>query len=236
VSERLTIDMRRSSRAETVTKNIESRIAAEDLPPGHRLGTKQTLRREYDVAVATFNEAVRLLSANGTVEVRPGVKGGLFVASQTPLVRLGRKMLELSGESVPVADCLVVRDALDPLVILEATRHRNASDVRQLRKIVRQMAAPELPMDEYLRINWSLHRRIVEITPNHILRHTYLSLLDFVEDRLRGVTATESGLVLADGPDIHHGVVEAIASGDMELAERAAHAHSALIANRQNST
>jgi len=233
VSDEMVVDMRRSSRAETVANGIESRITAQGLLPGHRLGTKDVLRREFDVAVATFNEAVRLLNARGTIEVRPGVKGGLFVASPTPLVRLGRKMLELSGESVSVADCLVVRDTLDPLVILEATRHRTAADVRELRKIVRQMSAPDVAMDQYLHVNWSLHRRMVEITPNQVLRHTYLSLLDFVQSRLQGVTATQPALVLADGPEVHSELVEAIASGDVGRAERAGHTHSLLTASRR---
>jgi DNA-binding FadR family transcriptional regulator len=227
------LDMRRSSRADAVAKGIEARIAGQRLQPGHRLGTKETLRREFDVAVATFNEAVRLLNARGTIEVRPGAKGGIFVAAPTPLVRLGRKMLELSGESVSVADCLVMRDALDPLVVADATRHRTSTDVRELRKVVQQMARADLPMDQYLRINWALHRRMVEITPNQVLRHTYLSLLDFVESRLEGVAADQPAFGLGDGPRIHRELVEAIASADVDRASRAAHAHSLLTASQR---
>ncbi|MGW3614707.1 FadR/GntR family transcriptional regulator [Micromonospora sp. NPDC005163] len=225
------IEIPRSSRADAVANSIEEQIATQGLPPGHRLGTKESLRREYDVAVATFNEAVRLLSARGTVAVRPGVNGGIFVASPTALVRLGRKMLELSGESVSVADCLMMRDALDPLVVREATRHRNAQDVRELRKIVRQMTAVDLAIAEYLRINWALHRRMAEITPNQILRHTYLSLLAFVESRLQGVTADEPARGSTDGPQVHEELVEAIASGDVERADRAASRHTTLTAS-----
>src|SRR4051812_41901484 len=118
--DRAATELPRLSRAEAVAKRIEARIAEDALPSGHRLGTRESLRREFDVAVATFNEAVRLLTARGTVSVRPGVKGGLFVASPPALVRLGRKMLELSGDSVSVSDCLVVRDALEPLLAQEA--------------------------------------------------------------------------------------------------------------------
>jgi len=234
VIEDLLADVRRTSRAEAVAKSIEARIAAQDLQAGHRLGTKQSLRREFDVAVATFNEAVRLLSVRGTISIRPGVNGGLFVASPTALVRLGRKMLELSGESVTVADCLIVRDSLDPLIVEEATRHRTTSDVRDLRKIVQQMTAPGLSVVDYLKINWSLHKRMVEITPNQILRHTYLSLLEFVESRLRGVAPDVLSPGLADGPEVHRELIEAIASADFVRAARAAGAHKSLTANRRN--
>ncbi|MGP4029394.1 hypothetical protein [Actinomadura sp. 3N407] len=56
-------ELPRSSLAEAVAKRIEARIAEDALPNGHRLGTRDSLRREFDVAAATLNEAVRLLAA-----------------------------------------------------------------------------------------------------------------------------------------------------------------------------
>jgi DNA-binding FadR family transcriptional regulator len=222
------IDLRRKSRAEAVADVIEARISKQRLLSGHRLGTKESLRAEFDVAVASFNEAVRLLSARGVITVRPGVKGGIFVAPQTVFVRFGRKMLELTGESVSVADCLVVREALDPLVVRDATLHRSPKDVRDLRGIVEKMAVPDLPVAEYLRINWALHRRMAAITSNEILRHTYVSLLDFVESHVHGVTAADSMMDNGDGPRVHRELVEAIASEDLERANRATQAHTEL--------
>ncbi|MGD9987267.1 FadR/GntR family transcriptional regulator [Pseudonocardia sp.] len=224
----------RTSRAEHIASAIERRIADEQLASGHRLGTKQTLCQEYDAAPATLTEAIRLLSARGTVTMRPGPNGGVFVASPTALVRLGRKMLELSGDSVTVADCLTVRDQLDPLVILEATRYRNSRDVEELRELARAMAAEDLAWGKYLRINWALHRRMVEITPNQVLRHTYLSMLEYVESRLQGVTPIEPGPEVSTrlGAQVHVELVDAIASEDLGRATAAAAAHTQLTANR----
>jgi GntR family transcriptional repressor for pyruvate dehydrogenase complex len=42
------------------------------------------------VAPATLTEAVRLLQERGLVTVRPGPKGGIFVARPDPFARLGR--------------------------------------------------------------------------------------------------------------------------------------------------
>ncbi|GAA1871318.1 FadR/GntR family transcriptional regulator [Actinomadura bangladeshensis] len=226
-------DLPRPSRAETVAKRIEARIAEDALPNGHRLGTRDSLRREFDVAAATFNEAVRLLTARGTVSVRPGVKGGIFVATPPPLVRLGRKMLELSGDSVPVSDCLVMRDALEPLLAREAMRHRTEADIADLRRLAGEMAAAEAESGVgYLAANWALHRRLAEITPNKILQHTYVSLLEFVETRLRGVTSDEPAARHVDGPAVHRELVEAIAAGDPGRLDAAAAAHSRLTAAR----
>ncbi|MFB4311264.1 FadR/GntR family transcriptional regulator [Actinomadura sp. GTD37] len=231
-------DLPRLSLAETVAKRIEARIAEDALPNGHRLGTRDSLRREFDVAAATFNEAVRLLSARGTVSVRPGVKGGVFVATPPPLVRLGRKMLELSGDSVPVSDCLVMRDALEPLLAREAMRHRTEADITDLRRLAGEMAvaADAEGGVGYLAANWALHRRIADITPNKVLQHTYVSLLEFVENRLRGVTPDEPATRYADGPAVHRELVEAIAGDDPERLDAAVEAHSRLTAARGGAT
>ncbi|UED87887.1 FadR/GntR family transcriptional regulator [Streptomyces profundus] len=235
-TEEATDELRRSSRAEAVAKRIEARIAEQSLASGHRLGTKENLRREFDVAAATFNESVRLLVSRGTISVRPGVKGGLFVASPPALVRLGRKMLELSGDSVSVSDCLVVRDTLEPLVAQEAMRHRTEADLADLRRLAEAMAAEGLSAAGYLTANWALHLRIAEITPNQILRHTYVSLLEFVESRLRGVTADEPACGNPAGPAVHRELVEAIAAGDAARLEAAQNAHTALTVARREAT
>lgn len=234
-------ELRQVSRAEAVAKRIEARIAQQELPSGHRLGTKQSLRREFDVAVATFNESVRLLLSRGTISVRPGVKGGVFVASPPALVRLGRKMLELSGDSVSVPDCLTVRDALEPLVAREAMRYRTAADVAELRGLADALASRELDTAGCLAASWALHRRIAEITPNQILRHTYVSLLEFVQSRLKDITAEASAEAATDtpagspaaGPEIHRELVEAIAEDDADRLARALDAHAALTATHR---
>lgn len=217
------------SRAVSVAQNIEQRILNEGLSAGHRLGTKQSLRREYDVAVATLNEALRLLGDRGLITVRPGVKGGIFVATPPALVRLGRKMLELSGDAVSVTDCLVVRDTLEPLVLREAARFASAADIEHLRAAVDQMLQPDLAADAYMRVNWKLHRDLAAITPNQVLRHMYQSLLEFVESRLQRVAVGERPLDTHTGALIHKQLVDAIASRDETRLTRAIAAHDALL-------
>lgn len=231
-TEDLMAEHRNVSRADTVVRRLETRITELGLPAGHRLGTKDDLRREYNVAAATFNEAVRLLSSRGTIEVRPGIGGGLFVASPTAFVRLGRKMLELSGEPVSVADSLLIRDALEPLVIKDATRYATRRDVGALRTVMTQMDVADLDASQYLKINWELHRRMVEISPNLVLRHMYLGLMDFVSHRVHGVTAVAS---LADriGITVHHRIVDVVESGDLLLVDDVIQAHAELTANHR---
>lgn len=232
MSKRELVTRSSSSRADDVARDIEQMIRNEGLVNGHRLGTKESLRDRYDVAVATFNEAIRLLSARRVITIRPGVRGGIFVASPPPLVRLGQKMLELSGDSVSVTDCLIVREALEPLITQDATRFRNTVDIEELRVLAEVMFAPGLSVEAYLRANWALHKRIAGVTTNEILKHTYLSLLEFVESRLEGVVAPDPAMDIGLGARVHRELVEAIASGEADRAATALEAHAALTSSR----
>ena len=60
----------RVSRAELVARELEREII-EEREPAERLGTKDDLRRRFGVAVATVNEAVRLLEMRGMIEAAP---------------------------------------------------------------------------------------------------------------------------------------------------------------------
>jgi DNA-binding FadR family transcriptional regulator len=112
-------------------------------------------------------------------------------------------------------------------------RHRTEADIADLRRLAGEMAAAEAESGVgYLAANWALHRRIAEITPNKILQHTYVSLLEFVETRLRGVTSDEPTTRHVDGPAVHRELVEAIAAGDPDRLDAAAAAHSRLTAAR----
>lgn len=228
MTDQLLGELRGGSRAESVARLIEQRIAKEGLVAGDSLGTKAKNREEYGVAVATLNEAVRLLSDRGVIYARPGVKGGIFVASRPVLVRLGRKMLELSGDSVSVADCLAMRNALEPLVIEEAARFVNAEGMAGFRGIAGRMELPGVEAEEYMRLNWELHLAMADVTPNQVLRHTYHSLLEFVQSRVQRVATDQEEVDVVRGAGVHRDLVEAIAGGDTDELARAVAAHSAL--------
>ena len=157
--------------------------------PGTRLGTKDELRVLCGVSVGTFNEALRLVQARGLVTVRAGRVGGLFASRQSPIVRLGNSVLAIDDDATSVADAVRIRDALEPLLVADATRHRSADDGEDLRQCLARMRAAADALDgiEFIHANWALHARIAEISPSAMLRSFYLSLLEMIESHTLAV-------------------------------------------------
>jgi GntR family transcriptional repressor for pyruvate dehydrogenase complex len=225
------LDDSRVSRAEALARWLEAEILSSAVRPGDRLGTKDELKERFGVAVGTLNEAIRLLQARGLVDVRPGPRGGVFAREPSPFVRLGHQVLALKHQGVQAADCLQVRDALDPAVVADAVRHRTAADAAELRGRLARMREARGDPTAFQRANWDLHRRIAEISPNSILRNLYTSMLDVVSSELATVIPdADFGARTDELLSLHHELVDAIAAGDRQRAARAAERHGMLTA------
>ncbi len=219
-----------SSRAATLADEIEATIVAGHIPNGERLGTKDDLRRRYDVAYGTLNETLRILQQRGYVTSRTGPGGGLFATIPTSSDRL-RHLLAAFPEPGTLQDCAVVRHALEEAVTSDATRSRKRTDIADLRKILKRMEEATDDPAAYLHENWQLHRRIADCCSNRVLANLYITLLDanepgpgvVVVDRHRSAHDTDNFVA-------HTELIEAIASGSVERARAAVAAHEAFFA------
>jgi len=212
----------RVSRAELVARELEREII-DEREPGERLGTKDDLRRRFGVAVATVNEAVRLLEMRGMIEARPGPGGGVFVARPAARIAMSHIVLGFKSGSTSYEECLEVRDALEPLIESHAARYHRASDIRDLNKIVKAMQAAVDDPAAFFKCNWALHRRIAQLCRNGPLRSMYLALIDFLE-----MSIDHAEFSRFDGPAmvaVHRDLVKAIDAGEGPQLDAAIEAH-----------
>ena len=198
---------------------------AESAQPGDRIGSKEELRAQCSVSVGTFNEAVRIAQSRGVVTVRPGPGGGVFVATQSPMVRLGNSVLALDANQTPVAEAVRIRDALDPLLIDDALWHASPADIAEMREILADMAIAVDQQDpiRFVHANWSLHARIAAVSPNPMLRSLYVNLLDQIETHTLAVLpANDQPLpeYIAERHALHTAIVEALDARDRDQALR----------------
>jgi DNA-binding FadR family transcriptional regulator len=214
----------RVSRAEVLARRLEQEIVDAGITAGSRLGTKEDLRLRFGVAIATVNEALRLLETRGMIEARPGPGGGVFVAAPSSRVRLNHLVLGFKVDDAPFSDCLAVRNALEPLVCREAAKRCRARDATALRGFIDRLEQQVDDPAAFLKVNWALHRRLAKIGGNAPLETLYLTLMDYVEDGLQGVAADVS----FDGQEnlaVHRELVEAIIGRDPKRLEKAIERH-----------
>jgi DNA-binding FadR family transcriptional regulator len=214
----------RISLGEAIARELEHEITSGELEPGERLGTKEDLRARFGVALATINEAIRLLEMRGMLTARPGPGGGVFVSEASTRARTNHFVMGYKWNEAAIADHHAVRNALEALVCREAARYRRESDVRAFVRMVEAMEQHE-PKDPLtvLRQTWALHRRIAKTLRNQPLRSIYLTMLDVLEDAVASVDEVNFD------PDghiaVHRELVAAIAEGPGERLDEALRRH-----------
>lgn len=185
------------------------------------------LRQQSGYGRATIGETVRLLSERGTVDVRPGRGGGLFVASLNPVARLRRTLLAVPQGGSTVSDAIAVREALEELIALDAARHRTPDDMADLLVCMSAMTGTRDDWGAFMTANWILHERIAGITPNHLATGVYVGTIRCVVELSVHAEPAEGTTTdyLDERIAIHAQLVDAIVSGDVEATLKAVEAH-----------
>lgn len=212
----------RVSRAQLVAQELERDIA-DELAAGDRLGTKEDLRQRFGVAVATINEAVRLLETRGLIEARPGPGGGVFVSGPGARLAMAHAVLGFASETSTYEECLELRDALEPLVDRYAARYHRAADIRALNKVLDQMGRCTEDPPGFFDANWVLHRRIAKLCGNVPVRGIYLTMIDFLQETVDHAQFPEfDGVAMLA---VHRDLVAAIDAGEGPQLDAAVAAH-----------
>lgn len=220
------------TRAEALAADIESRITEQGLRPGDAIGTIESLREETGFARSTVGEAIRLLTDRGSLEIRPGRGGGLFVANPNPVVRLRHTLLTVKAMPTTVEDAIAVREALEMLIDTDAARHRDAADIKALKQGLRALKKAATDTDSFMRANWALHERIAEISRNHMAKAVYVTMTRCIADLSTHADPDReepTGDYLGHRVAVHEELVAAIIDGDIPRTEAAVERHRGLL-------
>ena len=186
------------------------------------------LRAQTGYGRATIGETARLLAERGSVQVRPGRGGGLFVAETSPTVRLRQTLLTVPHDATTVVHAIAVRDALEELIALDAAIYRTEDDVKDLERHLDELRQAGTDLESFLRANWALHERIATITPNDLARAMYVGVLRCVAEmtvRADRDDPSSGGAYLINRLQVHEDLVAAIVAGDARSVKKTIAAH-----------
>ena len=224
------------TRAQLLASEIEAQILDREYKPGELIGTIDALKARTGFARATVAEAVRLLTDRGLAEIRPGRSGGLFATAAGPMVRIRHTLLAVTDAPASVTEAVAVREALEVLIDVDAAKHRTASDIADIKKLLAKLTtAATSGRTAFLLANWDLHERIALISPNQTGSALYLSMTRFVREHAVAATHDEDVESAAEWLHvrlvIHEELVAAIIAGDVPRVMLAITAHAGLNAS-----
>jgi GntR family transcriptional repressor for pyruvate dehydrogenase complex len=196
------------TKAAALASQIRRTILVQGLRPGDQLPSEAELIAEHGISRPTVREAIRILDAEGFVEVRIGRNGGLRVAEPKPEALGEWLATQLAMRATTVRSLLEFRVVVEPVAAGLAAERATADQIRMLRDSVHSPSAEE---------ELDFHLFIADATQNELLRvllravHTGLR-----EHRIYQAPATDADA--AAGRRAHSRLFDAIADRDSELA------------------
>ena len=216
------------SRAEQLADTLAAHISRQGLRPGDRVGTLDEIRAEVGFARSTVSEAVRLLRERGVLEIRPGRSGGLFVADETPVIRMRHTLLTARASTGSVREAIELREALEEPVAVSAAGNCTDADARELRHAVTRMHECGTDYNLFMQRNWSLHERVAQLCTNSMMGAVYTSCLGYLSrSAARYGDADEVADYIRERARVHRDLVEAVIAGDARAIRQAVAEHDA---------
>lgn len=119
---------------QAVADHLRKLIHRGEVSPGERLPAERELAEQLGVARISLREAIKLLRADGYVEVRRGASGGTYVTElQRPAEAWRARMRAQVGE---IDDILDLRIALETETAVLAARRHSDADLETLQRSI----------------------------------------------------------------------------------------------------
>jgi len=215
---------------EYVAEQIRRHIALRLIKPGESLPPERDLAVTFGVGRPTIQAALRLLEAEGLVQTRRGRAGGTFVSdlSQDGLPT-DELILRVASRPKDTEDLLTFRRIVEPAVARVAAEQRAESDIVAMRRAHDGMArATNEP--EYMENDTAFHLALARASHNRYLAATIEEIRMGLNDAMTLLPETDAwhSRIAQE----HEALIEAIAAGDADLAERIMTVH---VANSEQS-
>ncbi|WP_415853402.1 FadR/GntR family transcriptional regulator [Sinomonas sp. G460-2] len=139
---------------------------------GEKLPPERVLAEEFGVSRSSMREAIRSIEASGLVSSNHGV--GVFVVSNTVASQAGSDLLVFEGFTVP--ELFEVRRMMERDAAGLAARRITPGYASELQDILSRCADPDLPNEEFVKLDFKLHQTIAKASKNGLLATIYGSL------------------------------------------------------------
>ncbi len=191
------------------------------LKAGDQLPSERELSETFEVSRSSVREALRALESQGFLESKHG--DGTYVAHQPIEALIDPLVSIIFAEKDSQIELFEMRRLIEPKIVSLATQRAKPEDLDELEEILEvqeeQVAQGNAGMD-FDRI---FHEKLVSIASNTVLERLMDSMMDCLTQ------SRDKSLQIDGRPKKslaqHREIIDAIKSGDCEVAEKATRKH-----------
>jgi GntR family transcriptional repressor for pyruvate dehydrogenase complex len=207
-----------ASVADTLATHLQGAIMQGSFAVGSSLPSERELMTNFSVSRTTVREALRVLGAQGLVEIKRGRTGGAYVSNRTSKSLLNSLDIFIKGHNIRFIDLVFVREAIEPVAAAQAAMSRTPE---QLDDLHRRCVECEARFDEtagFVKANHDWHFSVVKASNNPLFITFMTSIaaaFHTATDREEFDLVTRKAVV-----GIHWQIFEAIRLSDPDAARR----------------
>ncbi|HSW04972.1 transcriptional regulator NanR [Aquabacterium sp.] len=208
-----------------VLDRLMERIRLGEIPPGAQLPSERELMEFYAVGRPAVREALQALERSGIVEITHGERARVVVPSAERLI----EQLAGGARHLLRTQPNTLEHLKDARVFLEvglarmAAERASAADVERLRSRLAEHRASLVDLNQFLERDMAFHREIASIGGNPVFPAIVEALFSWASEYYQPLVRAPGveDLTLRE----HERIIEAIAGGDPQAAERAVREH-----------
>jgi GntR family transcriptional regulator, transcriptional repressor for pyruvate dehydrogenase complex len=213
---------RGGSLVDTVVDQVQHLIADGHLEAGDRLPREDDLVEKMGVSRTVLREALSRLEATGLVTIQRG--RGMFVADASGVAscaRLIRNAMTLTSKDL--SQFMEFRRIIECQAARRAAEFARPEDLAELEALCLEMNREGQDFLESVRLDFQFHLKIVEISGNQLMHGALAVIQEYIMTTM--VKTTPNPRDYDQSRTFHMQVIDAIRSGNPEVAERAASDH-----------
>jgi GntR family transcriptional regulator, transcriptional repressor for pyruvate dehydrogenase complex len=203
--------------SEVIVDQIRLLIRSGQLTAGDRLPSERELCERFGVSRVTVREALRVLEANGLVDIRVGARGGAFVTAPSSRM-VGEGIVDLiSLSNLSAVEVTEARMIFELGLVALVCERASGEDIAALHAICDRSTAALESGDYPLALSAEWHARFARSTHNRAIALLAESLHDPMIRSLQKARSIEPSHGRR-GVEEHRALVEAVAERDVDRA------------------
>lgn len=210
------------NKSEFVAQMLLDRIIKADLKPGVSIGTEAELLQQFDVSRPTLRESLRILEAQGVLELRPGPKGGILVTKPGMDVLAHGLSVYLRLHDVPFLAVLHAREVIEPALAAAAAENATEADIAELQASIDRMGSLT-DQAEFIEENRVFHSVIARASGNQVMEIFWSTISLLATGEHDGIKYSAANLKHVI--EAHRVILEAIRNRDAKLASERMESH-----------
>ncbi|AKR57745.1 GntR family transcriptional regulator [Youhaiella tibetensis] len=152
-----------------VINQLRAALFAGRLTPGERLGSEASLALQFGVSRMTMRDALRSLHASGVIDIRVGIKGGIFVAEGNSDRLAETLAIQLKLIGIDAEEVLDSQMAIEVMAAGLAASNADEDDIAMLRGALAEVEGLVDNPEEFTWAAINFHGSVVAASHNRVL-------------------------------------------------------------------